>query len=573
MYATNVTLAPQQKIAWFNLSDLPTWKQSKAGGGGGLSSANAGSKFYLVTPFIGKLKHWIQENKKRIMAEQGVPSAKILNSTESADHRPSGNQQPSCGVPAESVAMGPGKSEAPASSATQQSMINLKGQKHEIKSPILFPKHPSQQVAVADDQSAALLAMLKGSLSLNPPKTTAQTATDTYQIVSSNGLEQRSQNIQLQQRPVSSSSPLPAPRAQKSSGQTLKLLEMLSPNSPQLNKELLKLKTGPSPSQFTWVRAGALDTTSIEEERKRKRELLLQKMLDDASNDTPVPPDTTDARLQSAQVSPTASLGPQQQSLLALMNSGGNFSHSPQQRSQNGFVQPQEASSPSRPDVHFPLLSPQGQLARTVPPHSGTSMQGSSMIALAKTITPLTPTQHTQLRESAAAGPLGARGGLDSSHNAVLDMLDVGPRKQGDSSLTSLSSPLHPDSHLVHSFGSQVAILPHDALSQPPLLPPPGPSHYATFLHAPPPHLAHLGTSPQTPIHNSHLQQPPLPSQYHRFAPQASAPHAHKPLNFAAQQEQLQHFASLSPSPNSSLASRGPSQKANGLLALLNGPT
>ncbi|PWN30652.1 DCP2-domain-containing protein, partial [Jaminaea rosea] len=41
------------KIAWFKLADLPTWKQSKAAGGGGLASANASSKFYLVTPFIG----------------------------------------------------------------------------------------------------------------------------------------------------------------------------------------------------------------------------------------------------------------------------------------------------------------------------------------------------------------------------------------------------------------------------------------------------------------------------------------------------------------------------------------
>lgn len=46
------------KIAWFKLSDLPTWKKSKdppAGMGGG--------KFYLISPFIGRLKQWIHTNK------------------------------------------------------------------------------------------------------------------------------------------------------------------------------------------------------------------------------------------------------------------------------------------------------------------------------------------------------------------------------------------------------------------------------------------------------------------------------------------------------------------------------
>ena len=45
------------KIAWFKLSDLPTWKKSKD------PPAGMGGKFYLISPFIGRLKQWIHANK------------------------------------------------------------------------------------------------------------------------------------------------------------------------------------------------------------------------------------------------------------------------------------------------------------------------------------------------------------------------------------------------------------------------------------------------------------------------------------------------------------------------------
>lgn len=45
------------KIAWFKLSDLPTWKKSKD------PPAGMGGKFYLISPFIGRLKQWIHTNK------------------------------------------------------------------------------------------------------------------------------------------------------------------------------------------------------------------------------------------------------------------------------------------------------------------------------------------------------------------------------------------------------------------------------------------------------------------------------------------------------------------------------
>ncbi|CAO1629056.1 unnamed protein product [Sympodiomycopsis kandeliae] len=59
------------KISWFNMSDLPTWKQVNNNNGlSSRSSADAGVKFYLVTPFVGKLKQWIKANKKKVPIAQ-----------------------------------------------------------------------------------------------------------------------------------------------------------------------------------------------------------------------------------------------------------------------------------------------------------------------------------------------------------------------------------------------------------------------------------------------------------------------------------------------------------------------
>ncbi|SPO22744.1 related to decapping enzyme [Ustilago trichophora] len=58
------------KIAWFKLSDLPTWKKSKD------PPAGMGGKFYLISPFIGRLKQWIHTNKA------------------SHKHRPAGKAEP-----------------------------------------------------------------------------------------------------------------------------------------------------------------------------------------------------------------------------------------------------------------------------------------------------------------------------------------------------------------------------------------------------------------------------------------------------------------------------------------------
>ncbi|EST10105.1 NUDIX hydrolase domain protein [Kalmanozyma brasiliensis GHG001] len=62
------------KIAWFKLSDLPTWKKSKD------PPAGMGGKFYLISPFIGRLKQWIANNKANHSQRPTGKSEPIIDS-------------------------------------------------------------------------------------------------------------------------------------------------------------------------------------------------------------------------------------------------------------------------------------------------------------------------------------------------------------------------------------------------------------------------------------------------------------------------------------------------------------
>ncbi|KAJ7225523.1 Dcp2, box A domain-containing protein [Mycena pura] len=68
------------KIEWFRLIDLPTWKRNKAPPG----------KFYLISPFIGSLKAFINERKPRAQARKGPKLKKpIQNGANHARKDPS----------------------------------------------------------------------------------------------------------------------------------------------------------------------------------------------------------------------------------------------------------------------------------------------------------------------------------------------------------------------------------------------------------------------------------------------------------------------------------------------------
>ncbi|KAJ7103542.1 Dcp2, box A domain-containing protein, partial [Mycena belliarum] len=59
------------KIEWFKLTDLPTWKRNKAASG----------KFYLISPFIGALKAFINERKPRAQPRKGPKLKKPIQNT------------------------------------------------------------------------------------------------------------------------------------------------------------------------------------------------------------------------------------------------------------------------------------------------------------------------------------------------------------------------------------------------------------------------------------------------------------------------------------------------------------
>ncbi|KAG6851066.1 hypothetical protein H0H93_002958 [Arthromyces matolae] len=68
------------KIEWFRLADLPTWKRNKTSAG----------RFYLISPFIGPLKAFINSHKPRSSGKNPRPKKnQLVNSVQSASHESS----------------------------------------------------------------------------------------------------------------------------------------------------------------------------------------------------------------------------------------------------------------------------------------------------------------------------------------------------------------------------------------------------------------------------------------------------------------------------------------------------
>lgn len=154
-----VCLMTIQKIEWFKLSDLPTWKQSQAAGNGGLASASTtgSAKFYLVTPFIGKLKHWIRENKQRIQQQQ------------KRDQRPFEQSRDAVVPPSEPAAMRQSVPEV-----LNPETVIAKGREEAHRSERKHDSNGAQTRANQQSDSAALLSMLTGSLDLTPKASESQ---------------------------------------------------------------------------------------------------------------------------------------------------------------------------------------------------------------------------------------------------------------------------------------------------------------------------------------------------------------------------------------------------------------
>jgi len=77
------------KIEWFKLTDLPTWKRNKASPG----------KFYLISPFIGSLKAFINERKSRGIRKKAKTPSPYHSPSESAQESSSQSSSADNGDP------------------------------------------------------------------------------------------------------------------------------------------------------------------------------------------------------------------------------------------------------------------------------------------------------------------------------------------------------------------------------------------------------------------------------------------------------------------------------------------
>lgn len=72
------------RIEWFRLSDLPTWKRNKTCQG----------KFYLISPFIAKLKEFINANKPRASVRKGTRLKKTSTPIDTSQESSSQSSDP-----------------------------------------------------------------------------------------------------------------------------------------------------------------------------------------------------------------------------------------------------------------------------------------------------------------------------------------------------------------------------------------------------------------------------------------------------------------------------------------------
>ncbi|TKY85165.1 hypothetical protein EX895_006245 [Sporisorium graminicola] len=262
------------KIAWFKLSDLPTWKKSKD------PPAGMGGKFYLISPFIGRLKQWIHTNKATHPNRPAGRAEPVIDS----QHAPS-SLAPAAAKPAAAAAVpsfvdtsslfpsfsggdkaGQSKIDplpAPPSSDKLKSLLGLSSPTPEppraaaLGAPDsqaavsaldqMFPGVGAKMIhASGDDRGQQLLSLLMNP-NAAPPQGEAKGAHDPSEaqnraalLLAALNRPAETQNsapppsvpqahplLAMLNDPSRSQSPLPAPRPQKS-GQAQKLLQMLS---------------------------------------------------------------------------------------------------------------------------------------------------------------------------------------------------------------------------------------------------------------------------------------------------------------------------------------------------------
>lgn len=367
------------KISWFSLSDLPTWKKNKA------PPQGMGGKFYLISPFIGKLKQWIHENKNRYAQasydgdtlEEGADSGQNLVA-DSMDDK-SNDLKSLLGLSA-----GNEQGHVPILDGKGQKMIEEQGDDRGKQlldllrgGPSVAADHtPGQpqlnfgQAESRDDReggtSSLLAALNAGSGNGNSTRQTSGNGSSTALLSLLNGTAGPIYDI------PQSSTPLPAPRAQRTA-QAQHLLDMISPSTSISFDTQQAAPLVPQQNQSSWRHdqhsqqaQAQISIPNSEDEREReraqKRDMLLSSLMS-SSMQIQNPPDVQVQYQNGGQQDqnahqfkfppqPTGNVAPPQGNLLSLLN-GQQASHQPPPHPStspfSAFVQQSAGNLPTSP--------------------------------------------------------------------------------------------------------------------------------------------------------------------------------------------------------------------------------
>ncbi|KAH9944361.1 DCP2-domain-containing protein [Epithele typhae] len=141
------------KISWFKLTDLPTWKRNRVAPG----------KFYLITPFVPPLKHFIHDRKQSyILRKPSQPIKEEIHSSGEEDGA-TVNDQASVGNSQELSSQA--SSAEPQTPSPQYSAARVHQATFDssIDSSTADPARPAPSLDVGDNHLASLLTSLQRS--------------------------------------------------------------------------------------------------------------------------------------------------------------------------------------------------------------------------------------------------------------------------------------------------------------------------------------------------------------------------------------------------------------------------
>lgn len=276
------------KIAWFKLSDLPTWKKNKA------PPQGMGGKFYLISPFIGKLKQWIHDNRKHYMHAAHLPTLHFAAEEDgegSMSHQPGGSDgvehdgpgsnglKAFLGLPSQLPVEGKGQQmiEEQGNDRSRQLLDLLRGAPTASHVPGT-PQVQNTGTEYLDERekgTASLLAALNAGAGKSADVNTADRDEASMSLLSLlNGAGASHSASQ-------SSTPLPAPRAQRTT-QAQNLLSLISPSTCLSFDTQQTASLAPQSAANTWgpdpqARSEAVDDR--ERDRAQKRNMLLSSLM------------------------------------------------------------------------------------------------------------------------------------------------------------------------------------------------------------------------------------------------------------------------------------------------------